>query len=99
MSSKVYRYTFSSKAPMQEIEETLHLAVLAAENLHGQSEVRLDASYFFDKEKGACVIDASTDVGGDIVRLFTGFLIQSFGEGGFKVKGIDGVPAGSRKEG
>lgn len=92
MNTKVYRYTFSSSIPALDIEETLQLAVLSAESLHGQSRVRLDASYCMDTEKHSCVIDAGTDVGRDIVRLFTGFAIKEFGEEAFRVVSIDRFP-------
>lgn len=88
MDGDKYRYQFAPEASAQEIEETLHLAVLAAECLHGQSRVRLDASYFMDAEKRACVIDAGTEVGRDIVRIFTGFAIHEFGEHAFQVRRV-----------
>jgi hypothetical protein len=84
MNAEIYTYTFSSAAPVEEIEETLHLAILAAEGLHGRSRVRLDASYYM--EGHSCVIDAGTEVGRDIVRLFTGFAIKEFGEEAFRVR-------------
>ena len=91
-AAEVYRYQFSPDAPAQEIEETLHLAVLAAECLYGQSRVRLDASYYMDSDKRTCVIDARTEVGRDIVRIFTGFTIHEFGEDAFKVERVRRVP-------
>ena len=92
MSAQVYRYQFTPGVAAQDIEETLHLAILAAECLHGQSRVRLDASYCMDSEKRACVIDAGTDVGRDIVRIFTGFAIREFGEDAFKVRRAEQAP-------
>jgi hypothetical protein len=37
-------------------------------------------------EGHSCVIDAGTEVGRDIVRLFTGFAINEFGEEAFRVR-------------
>lgn len=88
MGSDKYRYHFAAEAPAQEIEETLHLAVLAAECLHGQSRVRLDAAFLIDADKRSCVIDAATEVGRDIVRIFTGFAIHEFGEHAFQVRRV-----------
>ncbi|TET32866.1 MAG: hypothetical protein E3J72_18730 [Planctomycetota bacterium] len=99
MSAKLYRYQFEPEIQAQEVEETLHLAVLAAECLHGQSRVRLDASYFMDTEKRICVINAGTDVGRDIVRIFTGFAIREFGETAFTVRRVDRAPRPETKEG
>jgi hypothetical protein len=85
MSREVHRYSFSASVRAEDIENTLALAVFAAEGLHGQSRVRLDATYCFDPEKHACVIDAGSDVGLDISRMFTGFAIREFGESAFTV--------------
>ena len=92
MSGDIYRYEFVQEVRPREIEETLHLAVLAAECLHGQSRVRLEASYCMDEEKRACVVDAGTEAGQDIVRIFTGFAIKEFGEKTFKVRRVEATP-------
>ena len=85
MNREVRRYSFDASVPDAEIENTLALAVFAAEGLHGQSRVRLEATYCFDPEKHACVIDTGSDVGRDICRMFTGFAIREFGESAFTV--------------
>lgn len=97
MNREIQRYSFEAAVPADEIETTLLLAVLAAEGLHGQSRVRLDASYSFDAEKHACVIDAGSDVGQDICRMFTGFAIREFGESAFSVCRVDSL-AGAETE-
>ena len=85
----VYRYRFEKDIPLQDVEESLLLAVLAAECLHGESRVRLDAGYYLDKENRACVVDASTPVGQDISKVFTGFCIREFGQDAFRVERVD----------
>ena len=92
MSKEVYRYTFEPATRMQDVEESLLLAVLAAESLHGQSRVRMDASYCVDAEKHACVIDAATPVGRDLCHIFTGFALREFGENAFKVRHAEEAP-------
>ena len=92
MPKEIYRYQFSESVSLRDIEETLLLAVLAAESLHGQSGVRLDAAYHLEDAKRACVIDAGTDVGRDINRIFTGFAIREFGEDSFRVERVDRAP-------
>lgn len=98
MTKEIYRYQFGDAVSSRDIEETLLLAVLAAECLHGQSRVRLDAAYCLDEDHRACVVDASTDVGRDISRVFTGFAIREFGEDAFQVKRVnpDALRAGSQ---
>lgn len=83
-----YKYVFNEDVPSNEIESTVLLAVMAAESLHGRSRVRLDAAYRFDRERRVCVIDAGSDVGRDIVGIFTGYILHEFGEDSFKVHRI-----------
>ena len=45
-----------------------------------------------DNDKRSCVVDAATEVGGAIARIFTGFLTREFGEEAFKVERIAGAP-------
>lgn len=92
MSCEIYRYTINQDIPFQEVEESLLLSVLATESVYGRSLVRLDASFCLEKKKYACVIDASTDVGRHIAKVFTGFLTQEFGDGAFKVTRLDKKP-------
>ncbi len=87
--TEVYRYTFDKDVSFQDVEESLLLAVLAAECLHGESRVRLDAGYYLDKESRACVVGASTPVGQDISKIFTGFCIREFGQDAFRVERVD----------
>jgi len=89
--TELYRYGFRFDLKTEEVEETLLLAILGAESLHGESQVRLDAAHFFDAEKRACVIEANTTVGRDLNKLFVGFMRREFGEDTFKVERIDKV--------
>jgi hypothetical protein len=98
MLKELYKYQFSEGVSLRDIEETLLLAVLAAESLHGQSRVRLDAGYCIEEGKRACVIDAATDVGRDICRLFTGFAMREFGEDAFRVDRIEVTPDAAPQE-
>ena len=88
MNHELYRYNFGSTVPFQDIEESLLLAVLATECLHGRALVRLNASFWLDPMKRSCVVNAATEVGQAIARIFTGFLIREFGEKDFKVRRV-----------
>ncbi len=83
---ELYRYEFDDSISVKEVEESLFLAVLAAESLHGRSLVRMNASFCLDAEKRSCVVDATTGVGRSIASVFTGFLALEFAEGAFKVQ-------------
>jgi hypothetical protein len=97
MNREIYRYNFNTKVPFRDVEESLLLAVLAAESLHGRALVRLDASFCLDSKKRSCVVDAATDVGRAIARIFTGFLSREFGEEAFKVERVGDAPPASQE--
>lgn len=88
MNHDIYKYEFSFDIPIHEVERLLALSVLTTESLHGRTQVRLDASFYLDKQKRACIVDAGTEVGRHIARIFTGYLTREFGEEAFKVKRI-----------
>ncbi len=92
MNRELYRYRFKATVPLRGVEKSLLLALLATECLHGRSLVRLDASFCLDNDKRSCVVDAATEVGRAIARIFTGFLTREFGEKAFKVERIAGPP-------
>jgi hypothetical protein len=93
MTELVYRFSFGPDVLLEEVEATLVLTLLAAESLHGEAEVRLDAAHHFDAERRECVIDAGTPVGRDLNRLFVGFLRREFGEDAFTVGRAEPTPA------
>jgi hypothetical protein len=80
MNRDIYRYAFAPETALAEIEASLLLAIWGTESLHGESQVRLDASHYLDSAKRACVIDAGTPVGRDLNRLFVGYLRREFGD-------------------
>ncbi len=96
MIAETYNYHIEGRIPFEAVEESLLLAILAAECLHGTPQVRLDAVFSADSAKRACVVDAGTEVGRDIARLFTGFLSRQFGEDNFRVERVGGQHAGHR---
>lgn len=90
MTKDLYRYVFTPDVPIEEVEATLLLAVLATESLHGEAQTRLDVAHFLDPAKRACIIDAGGDVGRDLNRLFVGFVRREFGEDSFGVERVEG---------
>jgi len=91
MNHDIYKYEFSFNIPLDEVEQSLALSVLTTESLHGRTRVRLDASFCMDKEKHACIVDASTEVGRHIASIFTGYLTREFGENAFKVRRLSRI--------
>lgn len=84
--SEIYRFTFKDSVPSKGIEETLFWAVFNAESVFGKPKVRLDASFYFERDKNVCVIDKSTDVGEHIAKVFTSMISVAFGEKSFAVE-------------
>jgi hypothetical protein len=92
MSQDVYRYTFDEKTSLTEVRDSLMLAVLSAEGIHGRAKVRLDAAFYLDEKKRACVVDAATPVGQTVAQIFTGLLTREFGEDAFTVVRLTSPP-------
>jgi hypothetical protein len=86
MNDGIYHFTFGPSVPLDEAEETLQLALIAAEALHGQPQVRLGAGYYMDPAKRGCAVNANSPAGRDVCRIFTGFLTHEFGESAFTVR-------------
>jgi hypothetical protein len=82
----LYRYCFNPDVPSEDVEGSLLLAKIAAENLHGESQAQLDIEYAYDPEKATCVIDSATPAGQDLNRLFAGFLRREFGPDAFRIE-------------
>jgi hypothetical protein len=89
MRESVYRYQFAPSVFQEEVECALLLSVMACESLYGYAETRLDAGFFLDESKRACVIDAGTPVGRTFNRLFVGFLAREISSQAFQVERIE----------
>lgn len=85
MNRIVYKIEFAKKLPMGTVDYHLITAVIAAESLHGRSAVRLDAVARLNTRKRVVTVDAETQVGVDIAKMFIGFLSRDFGERSFQV--------------
>jgi hypothetical protein len=91
----VYRLTFERPVDMDAVERTLLLAILAVGCLCGEAAVRLDARYAIDPAARVVVLDAGTDVGRAVARVFIGFCTREFGDDALGVVRADG-PAPKR---
>lgn len=86
MYPAVHRYCFAPSVAPEDIEGTLLLAFVGVEALYGESRVRLDAGFSLDPATRVCVLDASTEVGRDLSKLFLGFLRSQLGQDAFRVE-------------
>lgn len=89
MVRDVFRYRFAPTVPLEEVELSLLVAIVAAESLHGEPAVRLDLAYVVDTTSHACVIDGAGPAARDLNRLFIGFLSREFGEDAFTVQRVE----------
>ena len=86
MKATAFRYEFGERVEIPEVEASLLLALWATESLHGESNCRLEAGYALDAERRACVVDADSQAGKDLNRIFVGFLEREFGADAFRVE-------------
>ena len=92
MNRLLYRFRFDRNLPFDEVEATLMLAILAVQGLHGESRTCLDAAHSLDAEKRVIVINADTNVGADLNKLFVSFARREFGETAFRVERVGAKP-------
>ncbi len=85
MRKSQYVYEFREDAPIDEVGDLLFLAALAAESLHGRSSLRLDGTFLLNKLTRRCTVNAATQVGRDLARIFAGFVGRILGEKSFRV--------------
>lgn len=95
MIQSMYQFDLGVELPLSEVRDTLRLAVLAAEAIHGQADLLLDASYAFGSGDRTVRIDGSTPAARDLARLFAHFLGREFGPSCFVVERFDS-PVGHR---
>jgi hypothetical protein len=88
VSRIVHRFTFRPLVPVEEAEATLQLSLFGAEGLFGAARVRNETGYVVDERSRTFVVDASTEVGQAVVRLFTGYALKEFGQDAFRVERI-----------
>jgi hypothetical protein len=88
---QVYRYRFAPGVDLGEAEDTLLLAMLAAEGLLGEARVRMDAAYAVDESIRAIVVDASTVVGQIVSAIFTTLVLREFGRQAVDVRRFEGL--------
>jgi hypothetical protein len=86
MPRNQYCYTFKPDVPLQDVEITMLLALVAVESLHGEIQVRLDSDYRIDADRHACIVCVATPVGRDLNRVFAGFARREYGEDAFRVE-------------
>ncbi len=70
----LYKFRFPDNTSFDHVDETLQLAVTAAESLHGEARMDLDVKFWSEPQNGCVVIDAATAPGKDLAVIFIGLL-------------------------
>ena len=86
MTKAAYKYRFREGTDLRDVEDTLLLALLAAEGVFSEARVRLDSAYRIDQEARTATVDASIVVGQIVNGIFAAFAIREFGRDGFTVR-------------
>jgi hypothetical protein len=81
-------FEFTPDVPIDEVEGTFRLALLATESLYGPDRVAIDAVYRVDLANRAIDVDRSNDVGGTLALLFLGYARREYGSTAFRMKRV-----------
>lgn len=85
-------YTFDGSVNLDLVEDTLDLATLAVEGLHGEARVVLESESDLDRGARRCTISDDTEIGVAVSRIFAGYLRRELGPGAFVVRRVAGRP-------
>ncbi len=85
MTRTTYHFTFLKSVPMDAVEDALVLAVLAAEAIHDGDRAVARAVHLPESLPRVCVIDARTNAGRTVLRVFFAYVTGMFGVRAFRV--------------
>ena len=89
MIRQAYSYKFKDTVDLEEAQDTLRLATLAAEGLFGRTRVHMDAAWATDETINVLIVDAGTLVGMTVSLIFTAFITTEFGADAFDVRRVE----------
>lgn len=84
MVRTVYKFTFDDSIAMDDVERILALSTIPVESIHGESAMLIDGRFAVNKRRRTCLIDAESQLGNNLARVFAGFLNVRAG-GSFRV--------------
>lgn len=88
MTTNIYRFEIDKGVLLEDVQESLQLAIVALQGIYGDARVRVDATWHVDESRRLITIDSSTDIGSILVCIFTEFLLREFGDDAFDVRRI-----------
>lgn len=79
------QYCFRPGVRLVDARETLELAVIACQALHGEPAVLLSTRWHFDNSTRRCTINGDDEVSHDLNLIFAGLIIREFGPESFRI--------------
>ena len=77
---------FDRQVALSDVADTLQLARLAAESLHGAETVELDAAASLDRRGRRVSIDTTSPTGHTLALIFLGYARREFGGAAVRVR-------------
>lgn len=84
-----YRYRFDEDIDLEDVEETLELALVATTGLFGGCRTQMDAAWAADESINTIVVDAGTLVGMTVGLIFTAFLRVELPAEAFSIEQVE----------
>lgn len=78
-SGGVYRFSFDPSVDIRDVEYVLDLSIAAMTAMSGEAAVRLGFAYSVAREHHSVAIDVRSEIGMNVVLVFVGLSILSFG--------------------
>lgn len=88
MTSQSYRFQFDPSVQFSDVRESLALALLTCESLHGAAKLSLLAEYHVDETRGFVEIGLSSRVGAHLALVFLHLARTEFGNESFTLSRI-----------
>lgn len=78
LAASAYRFTLPDSAQAAAAQETLSLALMAAEALYGEPQMRLEIHCLFESRTRSVWIETRSVAGADLARLFMAYAMREF---------------------
>jgi hypothetical protein len=86
MNETQVSFTFDPTVDLNDAEDTLLLARIAAEGLHGEARVRTEVSHAINPFGAENTISGRTAATAAVTQIFTSLLTREFGRDAFRVR-------------
>lgn len=74
MRRTAYRFSFEPDIEMSDVLKAMMLSTIAVEAIYGESAMMTDGKFDVCKRHRQCIIDAETQLGADLAKVFARFM-------------------------